>query len=141
MMIVANRLIVFAAGTIAVGAAAFGQTRMTAQIPFAFRTANGTLPAGTYEIDETHNGGSNHVVILRNTASQKAAFAGYPMYNEYRKAPGAPVVEFACVDGDCSLKAIRTASSSLEYNAPGKSRHDETKVAVVSVPLKTQKAE
>ena len=37
---VANRLIVFAVSALAFGTTAFGQTkRMTAEIPFAFRTA------------------------------------------------------------------------------------------------------
>ena len=44
---IANRLIVLAASAFALGTVAFGQTRMTAEIPFAFHTVTGTLPAGT----------------------------------------------------------------------------------------------
>jgi hypothetical protein len=82
---IANRLIVFAVSSIALGTMAFGQTRMTAEIPFAFRTVNGDLPAGN------------------------------PMYNAYRIATDAPVVEFLCGASGCALKALRTSEGSLEY--------------------------
>src|SRR5580693_78760 len=100
-MKIANRMIVFAAGVIAFGTVAFGQTRMTAEIPFAFHTASGTLPAGTYELRETQTGGFPHMVILRNVATHKGGFAGNPMYNPYRTAASGAVVEFACIDSNC----------------------------------------
>jgi hypothetical protein len=140
MKTIANRLIVIAASTIAFGTVAFGQTRMTAEIPFAFHTVNGTLPAGTYEIREITLGSASHVVLLRNAASQKSAFAGNPTYNAYRKAAGAPVLEFACVERNCSLKTIKTADASLEYVVPG-TKDDSNKVALVSIPLKPPTAD
>jgi hypothetical protein len=139
MKTIANRLIVFAASAIAFGAVAFGQTRMTAEIPFAFHTARTTLPAGTYEITDLQTGGNHHVVILWNTGSQKGTFAGNSMYNAYRTAPGRSVVEFACVEDVCSLKAIRTVSASLEYATPHKTWEEES--AVISIPLETRKAD
>jgi hypothetical protein len=140
MKTIANRLIVIAASTIAFGTVAFGQTRMTAEIPFAFHTANSTLPAGTYEVRETSVGGASHVVLMRNVASQKSAFAGNPTYNAWRKASAAPVLEFVCVERSCSLKAIRTNTASLEYVVP-KSKDDAGKIAVVSIPLKPLNAD
>ncbi len=140
MKSIANRLIVLAASALAFGTVAFGQTRMTADIPFAFHTVSGNLPAGTYVITETSVGAASHVVILRNTASQKTSFAGNPTYNVWRKAADGAVLEFACVERNCSLKAIRTTSVSLEYVVP-KSKDDSSKVAVVSIPLKPVNAD
>jgi hypothetical protein len=137
MKTIANRLIVFAASTIAFGSMAFGQTRGTVEIPFAFHTVTGTLPAGTYEIGETHVGSYTHVVVLRNTASKKTWYAGTPIYNPYRKTQGASV-EFTCTGSSCNLTAIRGTNSSLEYVSPRKSRED---TAAISVPLKTKNAD
>jgi hypothetical protein len=140
MKTIANRLIVFAASAIAFGTVAFGQTRMTAEIPFAFRTVSGTLPAGNYEVRETSAGGALHIVSLWNTATQKGAFAGNPTYNAYRKTSGGTSLEFLCVERNCSLKAIRSVDASLEYPTPSKSK-DDSKVAVVTIPVKLVNAD
>jgi hypothetical protein len=141
MKTMANRMIVLAAGVIALGSVAFGQSSMKAEIPFAFHTASGTLPAGTYELRETQLGGNPHLVILRNLASQKSAFAGVPAYNAYRTARNGSVVEFVCVERSCALKAIRTGWSSLEYATPQKSKDGEKRMAVVSIALKPLNAD
>jgi hypothetical protein len=142
MKTIANRLIVFAASAIALGTVAFGQTRpmMIAEIPFAFHTVVGTLPAGNYEIRETPVGGAAHVVSLWNTATQKGAFAGNPTYNAYRKASAGTVLEFVCVERNCSLKAIRSVDASLEYATPSRIK-DDSKVAVISIPVKLVNAD
>lgn len=140
MKTIANRLIVFAVGAIAFGTVAFGQTRMTAEIPFAFHTLNATLPAGTYELRETSTAAGSHMVLLRNVAAQKSAFAGNSIYDAYRTASHGAVVEFVCEERNCSLKAIRTSSASLEYPTPHKSRDGE-KMAVVSIALKPLNAD
>jgi hypothetical protein len=139
MKTIANRMIVFAASVIAFGTVAFGQTRMTAEIPFAFHTVNGMLPAGTYEIRETSSGVA-HIVLLRNTATEKGTLAGNPIYNVWRTVANGPVVEFVCAGSRCSLKAIRTSVASLEYQAPGKSKDGE-KMAVVSISMKPVNAD
>jgi hypothetical protein len=136
---IANRMIVFAASALAFGTVAFGQTRMVAEVPFAFHTVNGTLPAGTYEVREM-SAGVTHVVVLRNTGTEKSAFAGNPTYNAYRKAANGPVLEFACSGHECSLRAIRSSSSSLEYAAPKKSKDGE-KMAVISIAMKPVNAD
>ena len=141
MKTIANRLIVFAASAIAFGSVAFGQTRMIAEIPFAFHTVSGTLPAGNYEVRETSVGAASHVVLLRNTASQKSAFAGNPTYNAYRKSATGPVLEFVCVERSCSLKAIRSVNASLEYATPSRAKDDSNKVAVLTIPVKLVNAD
>jgi hypothetical protein len=80
------------------------------------------------------------VVLLRNKATEKATFAGNPTYNAYRKAANGPVVVFACAGSSCSLKAIRTSGSSLEYAAPRMSKDGE-KMAVVAIALKPLNAD
>jgi hypothetical protein len=140
MKTIANRLIVFAASAIAFGTVAFGQTRMTAEIPFAFRTVSASLPAGNYEVRETSVGASFHMMSLWNTATQKGVFVGNPIYNPYRRAASGTQLEFVCMDRKCSLKAIRSVNASLEYPTPGKSK-DDSKVAVVTIPVKLVNAD
>ena len=135
MKTTANRLIVFAVSALALGTAAFGQTRMTAEIPFAFRTVSGTLPAGAYNISDVRASAVQHMVYIQNIASGKGAFAGHPTFDLYKRTTGAPIVEFACVNGDCALRAIRTLDGVMEYSLP-KSWKSEKEVAIVNVPLK-----
>ena len=134
MKTLANRLIVFATGVFALGTLAYGQTRMTAEIPFAFHTVTASLPAGTYQFTPQPNSGGRSVVI-RNTETRKVSFAGNSLVDTYRRASDKPVVEFLCSRDNCALKAIRTSSGSLEYSVPRKLKNAE--VAVISVPLKT----
>jgi hypothetical protein len=134
MKTIANRLIVFAAGVFALGSVAYGQTRMTAEIPFAFHTATASLPAGTYQFAPQANSGG-HMVVIRNVETRNASLAGWAVHNVYDTAKNKPVVEFLCGANGCSLKAIRTAAGSLEYPAQHKSKKAE--VAVISVPLKS----
>jgi hypothetical protein len=136
MKTIANRIVVIAAGAIALGTVAYGQTHMTAEIPFAFHTAAGTLPAGTYEFSQSTAAGMENIVAIRNAATLHSAFAGHAMYNVYSKAHGAPVAEFTCVKDSCTLTALRTWSGSYEYAAPRKPKDVEKDLAVISVPLK-----
>jgi hypothetical protein len=138
MKTIANRLIVIAASAFALGTLAFGQTSLTAQIPFAFRTAGGNLPAGTYQLSSVSVGGASSVII-RDAASGKASFVGSGMLNVYKKAPENPVVVFRCAGSNCSISAIRTGWGSVEYNAPKTPKNAE--VAVIEVPLKALSAD
>jgi len=137
MKTIANRMIVLAASAIAFGTVAFGQTRMTAEIPFAFHTLNATLPAGTYEVREAQLGGNPHLVMLRNAASNKTSMLGGAVFNSYRTSPSGAAIDFVCKDGSCSLKAIRSSWSSLEYATPNRGRDKEKSMAVVSIALKS----
>ncbi len=134
MKSIATRMIVFAGSVFALGTMAFGQTNMTAEIPFAFHTANGTLLAGTYRLTSA-TGSLSRMVLLRNTKTQAAAYAGNSMVDTSKRAGDSPVVVFACSPEVCSLKAIRTAAGTLEYNVP-KSKKSEHALAVLEIPLK-----
>ena len=135
---IANRLIVIAAGALALGSMAYGQSRMTADVPFAFRTVSGTLPAGSYEIAPQSND-SFHAVVLRNAATRKAVYAGTAMLDTWKRAADKPVIQFACVNGACALKSIQTLSGTLEYAPASKSKKAE--IAVISIPLKAANAD
>jgi len=135
---VPNRMIVFAASALAFGTAAFGQTPMTAHIPFAFRTVTGTIPAGTYQLAEAKlSGGAQHMILLRNTATGQSNYAGIPIYDPWVKAKDNPSIVFACVADSCSLKAINTDSGTLAYQIPQPSARGDKgpQVSVVSVPM------
>ena len=134
MKTIATRILVISASVIALGTTAFGQNRMTAEVPFAFKTSTGTFPAGTYQFDRTTGNGLSHAVIIRNVATQKGVFAGNPMFNAYSKATDAPIAVFVCGTGGCALKALRTREGSAEYQVPKSKDHE--KVAEISVPLK-----
>jgi hypothetical protein len=141
MKTIANRLIVFAASTLALGATAFGQSPMTASIPFAFHAGRALLPAGNYEINEVSTAGAPHLLLVRNTATLKGAFAGNPLFNVYRKTNDRAFAEFVCRKDDCTLKAIRTSYGSLEYATPRRSKDIESSMAVISLPLKPLSAD
>lgn len=133
MKTIANRLIVFAASALALGTLAFGQNRLTADIPFAFQTPNGTWAAGTYQLTPQANSAA-HAVVIRNMATNKVAIAGHAML-DYTASSSKPVLKFLCGQGVCALTAIRTSSGTLEYSVSHKSKNAEW--AVVEVPLKT----
>jgi len=133
----ANRLIVFAASALAAGTMAYGQNRMTAEIPFAFNTVAGTQPAGTYEFRSLPTNGTDHLISVQNTATNRTTVAGLPMFDSWHKASGPnPTLEFVCQASACSLRAIVTGDGSLIYSTPGKRSAKRYPVAVISVPLK-----
>jgi hypothetical protein len=136
---VANRLIVFAASALAFGTVAFGQNRMTAEIPFAFQTATGTLPAGTYTFTRAKLNGSDHLITVQNVATYQSLSAGIPMFDDYDKAgKSGASIDFACVAGKCSLKAVRTVSGTMVYLTPRRPRAEEkaSPMALVTIPAK-----
>ena len=133
-----NRLIAIAAGVIALGTTAFAQTRMTADVPFAFKTATGTLPAGTYEFTPRASSLS-HLVVVRNKATGKSVFAGTPLFNAWNKAAGYPAAIFVCGASGCTLKALLTREGSSEYAVPN--AKGKEKLAVIEVPLKSLNAD
>ena len=138
----ANRLIVFAASALAAGTMAYGQNRMTAEIPFAFHTVAGTLPAGTYVFRSVSQNGIEHLITVQNTATSRTTVAGLPMFDSWHMAAGPnPTLEFVCQAGACSLRAIVTGDGSLIYSTPGKRSTKQYPVAVISLPLKVSSSD
>jgi hypothetical protein len=138
---IANRLIVFAVSAIASGTAAFGQTALTATVPFAFHTVQGMLPAGTYELRDTELSGNPHLIFFRNVATKKGSYAGIPVSDYNRRAASVPALDFVCVQHDCFLKAIRTTETALEYSMPHKYQEYGKGFAMISIALKPVNAD
>lgn len=134
----ANRLIAFAASALAFGTifgtTAFGQTRLTVEVPFAFETAQGKLPAGSYDVVELRMNGVAHVISLRSAASGDTIIPGIPVFDGFATAGKAQSVDFACTRSSCRLTAIKTNSGTLTYGAPRKAKGSE--VATVTLPIR-----
>ena len=64
MKTLANRIMMFAASALVLGTVAYGQTQLTVTIPFAFRTANTTLPSGTYVFNRQAIGGVTVTILF-----------------------------------------------------------------------------
>ena len=137
MKTIANRFFVLAASAVAFGTVAFGQVKLTADIPFAFHTAVGSLPAGKYEFNRSTGAGGASTVMIRSTATWKSYFVGNGNRNDFVRATNSPNIEFVCGKNDCTLRAVRTGQGSIEYAAPRKSKDPEKSLAVISIPLKT----
>jgi hypothetical protein len=136
-----NRLVVFAASTVVLGTMAYGQT-LKAEIPFAFHTANASLPAGNYMIDRVSGTGvAANVLRLYNTDSHRSVVAVSTPLDPYRGAPGKPSMVFACGGQGCILREIKTSTGLYSYPASGKSAHDRETVSLIEVRLTTRNSD
>ena len=134
-----NRIAIVAASALVFGTMAFGQTPvLKAQIPFAFQSAAGTLPAGTYTIRDARLQGSSDLVSFRHEASKRTAFLMRRSLDV--SAPAAPSVVFRCGEAGCVLSAIRQSDGTTSYYGKYLSKHDK-EVAMVSIPLESVKAD
>jgi hypothetical protein len=133
-----NRLVVFAASAVVLATMAYGQT-MKAEIPFAFRTANASLPAGNYIIDRVSGAGvAASVLRLYNTDSHRSVIAVSGPLDAYRGTAEKPGMVFACGGQGCILRAIKTSNGLYSYPASGKSVRDREAVSMIEVPLTTR---
>jgi len=132
MKTLANRLVMFAASAVVLGTMAYGQTNLKAEVPFAFRTASATLPAGNYQIKASNTGAATTMSVW-NTATHRGVYMVSAPADTYRTAR--PSLVFLCGNHGCSLSEIRTGSGTYTYAAPHKAGRDKEAVAVVSIPL------
>jgi hypothetical protein len=129
----ANRLAVFAASAVVLGTMAYGQT-MKAEIPFAFRTSNASLPAGTYTIERLNGNGFTNTMRLYNTELHRSVVAVASPLNMYRRAAEKPSIVFACGGQGCILREIKTSDGSYAYPERHGAR-DREAVSLIEVPL------
>jgi hypothetical protein len=132
-----NRLVVFAASAVVLGTMAYGQT-MKAEIPFAFRTTNASLPAGTYTIDRLSGAGFANMLHLYNTESHRSVVTVSTPLDAYRRAAEKPSMVFSCGGQGCVLREIKTSSGSYSYPASPKSARDHEAVSTIEIPLTTR---
>ena len=124
-----NKLLVIAVSAAALGTMAYGATETaTAQIPFAFRTAGATLPAGSYQVTRNF-AGVNGMIRMQNTESRKAAI----VMGISSEAPGTNVtaLRFSCVDG-CELVGVRSRNNWVAITPHRKPR---VQTATIEIPV------
>jgi len=138
MKTIANRILRCAAGAMLLGASAFGQNVVTANIPFAFHANGTTMPAGNYRIDTATDHGGVGVIRLRDAEAKKTAIAiGTPI--DFKATPdAAPHLVFHCKDNSCNLRQVWLPYTAYGYPSHAKDSADDR---VASVPLIITKAD
>ena len=133
-----NRLVMFAASAVVLGTMAYGQTTMTAAIPFAFSTSNAKLPAGNYTVNRMTT--ATDTMHLYNRESRRGVFvSSLPVdwFNTVRK----PVLVFGCVEQECTLREIKTSSGTYTYPDSHKTARAREAVSLIEVPLTKRNAD
>ena len=82
------------------GSAAYGQSRLIADIPFSFRINGTEIPASTYSVERMQNSASN-VVLLTDGHNHKMAMGISDHYGEQN----APRLIFSCREGKACMLA------------------------------------
>jgi hypothetical protein len=120
-------LLLTAAGFALIAAAAYGQTRLTANVPFSFRTIAGVQPAGQYAV--VHDG---DVTKLENLATRKATWVGIGVLDK-NDQPNAPRLVFTCGnESGCALTGVRSEDGrEWHFQAPKLKPSEEARVAVI----------
>jgi hypothetical protein len=139
MKTLANRIVMFAASAAALATMAYGQPRAKAEIPFAFHTANATLPAGSYLVSRVSRGIVGEL-LLENTVSHRSAIVLGTEFDA-RTTASQPGIVFACVNGNCSLSAIRMGNGTLNFPARNKALVEQETASIVAIPLTRRSGE
>jgi hypothetical protein len=128
------RTLMLSTAVLTMGSAAYGQSHLTAEIPFSFRINGTELPAGKYSVDRA-NVSTKNVVELNNGKGVKLAL-GHTAYGDEDKQAR---LIFSCRDGSgCTLvQAWYDHGFGLEFNKPKPTGADNERMAVVIV-LKSQ---
>ena len=129
-----NSLLITAAGVVLSTAGAYGQTNITANVPFAFRTAAGVQPAGEYAVMPTANGVAVKIV---NQDSGKTSLLGMGIpEGQYKNAQ--PKLVFQCgSESGCALTHVQMADGrEWKYQAPRLKASETARVAVVLLESK-----
>ena len=116
-----------AAGFALIAAAAYGQDRLAANVPFSFRTIAGVQPAGQYGV--VRDGG---VTKLENLATRKSTWVGIGV-RDGDGQPNAPRLVFTCGnESGCALTGVRIADGrEWRFQAPKLKSSEEARVAVI----------
>src|ERR1700751_5186504 len=116
-----------AAGLALIATAAYGQDRLTANLPFSFRTVAGVQPAGQYAV--VHDG---DVTQLENLATRKATWGGIGGLDGDGQR-NAPRLVFTCGnESGCALTGVRLDDGrEWRFQAPKLKSSEEARVAVI----------
>jgi hypothetical protein len=123
-----NSLLLTAAVTLS-AVAAYGQTKVTANIPFPFRTVAGVQAAGEYAVAPATQTGS--VVKLENVHTGKSTFAGIAAPDNVDD--GAARLTFRCgEESGCFLTGVTMGDGrTWKINIPRIKSSESEHVAVV----------
>ena len=139
MKTLAHRLVMFAASAVALGTIAYGQPQLKAEIPFAFSAGRATLPSGSYLVYRQSLGAVTRM-ILEDTVSHHSFFA-VGAYIDSHARPSQPSVVFVCLNGICSLSAIKMDNGTIEFAPPRNAGRGRGTASMVSIPLISPKVD
>jgi len=125
-----NSLLITATGLALSAAAAYGQTTLTANVPFSFRTASGAQPAGEYRIAPITYDGSVAKLVNMDTRHAAMTGIGSPNGNPSDKTPQ---LVFRCgSESGCALVGVKMGDGrAWKYNAPKLKASESERIAVV----------
>jgi hypothetical protein len=120
------------AGFALIAAAAYGQDRLAANVPFSFRTIAGVQPAGPYAVVR-----DGDITKLENLATRKSTWVGIGVLDG-DKQPNAPSLVFTCGDqSGCALTGVRIADGrEWHFQIPKLKPSEEARVAVIYLESK-----
>ncbi|HEY6341363.1 MAG TPA: hypothetical protein VIY49_07715 [Bryobacteraceae bacterium] len=116
-----------AAGFALIAAAAYGQDRLTANVPFSFRTIGGVHPAGQYAVVHDRD-----VTKLENLTTRKSTWVGIGVLDGEGQR-NAPRLVFTCGnESGCALTSVRIDDGrEWRFQAPKLKASEEARVAVI----------
>ena len=122
------RAITLSAAALTLGSAAYGQSRLVADIPFSFRINGTEIPAGTYSVERMQNAGTN-VVLLTNGHDHKMVMGISDYYGEQN----APRLVFSCREGGaCTLAQVWDGrGAGVKFGTPKLTSAEKERLAVV----------
>lgn len=123
--------LMIAAAVMAVAAGAASAQTMKADVPFAFRTANGTLEAGTYTVSIDRAAGTVHIYQAHGNEN---AFL-LPLARIGTDRQSAAKLVFSCGADHCTLVQIWSGpySAAYEFARPKTDRDEETSLVAIAV--------
>jgi hypothetical protein len=121
-----NSLLLTAAGLLSV-AAAYGQSKIVANVPFSFRTAAGIQDAGQYAISQ--EGAATKLV---NQASGRASLLGIGTPQD-ANSNAVPQLVFICgSESGCALSSVTIADGrTYSFKTPRLNQSETARVTVI----------
>jgi hypothetical protein len=128
-------------GLMIASTAAYAET-LSAKIDFPFHAGKATYPAADYSFSIGNSSGGSTVITLYDRATHVSRIM-LPLPVDTYAARGPAHVVFHCVDGStCTLAKLQTpVGASWNFRQPKLTAAEQERIAVVTVPLHTTKAD
>ena len=124
-----NSLLITAAGLTLSAVAAYGQTKLEANVPFPFQTVAGTQAAGRYAIVPVTTG--NAVIKLENVDTRKVSLTGIGIPSGDNTDRSRLVFQCGTESG-CALSAVvMSTGKAWTYPTPHMKPSETARTAVV----------